>query len=123
MNYIATTFLRGAGWIALSTVLVQAAWLGARELIRRNKWPESTADHLSLPFLDQWRKLPSIARYLAGLCVFTGFYYLAFAGGRAFTWPLSAPIWFPDTLLLFALLLTPVRKWWMFLLAILAVRL
>jgi PAS domain S-box-containing protein len=124
MNWSALMFygydLRG---IALSLVIVFLAWFGARALIRRNHWAESVTEHLSVPFLDQWLKLPALVRYLVGVCVFEGFYYLAFAGGRAFTRPLSAPLWFPDTVLLCALLLTPARNWWIFLLATFPVRL
>src|ERR1043165_2503819 len=93
-------------WIALSIISVLLVSFGIRELIRSNRWDEPVWEHLSLPFLDKWRKLPTAPRYLAGLCLFAGLYYLAFVSGRAFTTPLSAPLWFPDTVLLCALLLT-----------------
>lgn len=67
--------------------------------------------------------MPPLLRYLASLCLFAAVYYLAFRGGMAFTAPFSAPLWFPDSIMLCALLLTPARKWWLFLLAALSVRL
>src|ERR1041384_6296775 len=124
MNWDALLFYRdNPGGVAISLVVVLLAWFGAREMIRRNQWSESTWEYVSFPLIEQWRKVPSFIRYLAGLLIFGWLYCLAFLGGTAFTRPTSAPLWFPDTVLLCALLLTPVRKWWIFLLSALPIRL
>jgi PAS domain S-box-containing protein len=57
------------------------------------------------------------------LGLFEAVFYVAYKNGMSFTSSLSAPFWFPDTVLLCALLLTPRRNWWLFLLATLPIRL
>lgn len=110
--------------IILSVVIVLLAWFGARKLMRRNHWGESAASATpTLPFVNRWNRLPDRVRYFAGMGIFVVTYYLAVKGGRALTFPLSAPLWFPDSVLLCAFLLTPARHWWMFLLVALPIRL
>jgi len=62
-------------------------------------------------------------RQLPGFCIFAGAYYFAFRYGIALSNGHVAPFWFPDTVLLCALLLKPPRDWWIYLAAALPIRL
>jgi PAS domain S-box-containing protein len=48
---------------------------------------------------------------------------IAYAYGMAFSQASAAPFWFPDSVLLCALLMTPQRRWWLYVLAPLPIRL
>jgi len=65
----------------------------------------------------------TLGRTLLQLLVFEVAYYLAYRSSMSFHTATSAPLWLPDAILLSALLLTPRRKWWLFLLAPIPVRL
>ena len=63
--------------------------------------------------------LPNLPRALRGLLAFALFvaaYQAAFVSARAFAPAIASPFWFPDSILLCALLLSPRRWWWVFLL-------
>ncbi len=80
-----------------------------------------------LPVLRLWSKFfeeisPKVHVALAFI-IFLGAFYLAYAYGMAFSESMSAPFWFPDTVLLTTLLLSPRKYWWLFLLASLPIRL
>jgi PAS domain S-box-containing protein len=61
-------------------------------------------------------------RIFAGLGLFVIAYYLAYRFGMSFSQAVPSPIWFPDAVLLCALLLTPPRFWWLFFLATVPIR-
>ena len=64
-----------------------------------------------------------IARQLAAFCLYAAAYYLAYRFGMSFSQTTASPFWFPDSVLLCALLLAPRRSWWMFVLGALPIRL
>ena len=64
-----------------------------------------------------------IARELATFCLYLVSYYLAYRFGMSFSQATASPFWFPDSVLLCALLLTPRRSWWVFVLGVLPIRL
>ena len=65
----------------------------------------------------------------AGAPTFLGFlafelaYIVAYDAGMAFHPSVSAPFWFPDSVLLCALLCTPASRWWLLLIGVLPIRL
>src|SRR5689334_294866 len=61
-------------------------------------------------------------RVIAGLCLFEAGFFIAFHYGMSFSHALASPFWFPDSVLLCALLLSPPRRWWLFIVAALPVR-
>jgi PAS domain S-box-containing protein len=64
----------------------------------------------------RWGSIP-------GLLLFFAAFYAAYLYGMSFGNMSSAPFWPPDAILLSALLLTPRRTWWVYLLAPLLIRL
>jgi PAS domain S-box-containing protein len=64
-----------------------------------------------------------VLRNALGFAVFLLTYYLAYRLGMAFNPKMSAPFWFPDSILLCALLCTRQSWWWLLLLATLPIRL
>jgi integral membrane sensor domain MASE1 len=62
-------------------------------------------------------------RAAVGLCLFETVFYVAYQRGMSFTQSLGSPFWYPDTVLLCALLLTRQRHWGLLLLGTLPVRL
>src|SRR5262245_41334350 len=62
-------------------------------------------------------------RALAALCLFAVVFLVAYRYAMSFTNDQPAPFWFPDAVLLCALLRTPVRWWWVPLLVSLPIRL
>lgn len=58
-----------------------------------------------------------------GLCVFEIAFYFAYTYGMGFTSTRASPFWIPSSILLCALLYSPRRYWWIFLLAPLPIRL
>jgi two-component system, LuxR family, sensor kinase FixL len=62
-------------------------------------------------------------RAAAGFCGFVVAYYFAYRYGMSFSQAAASPFWFPDSILLCALLISPPRRWWILILAILPIRL
>jgi hypothetical protein len=56
-------------------------------------------------------------------CLFEAAFYVAYRSGMSFSQLAASPFWFPDSVLLCALLVTPPRRWWIFILLPLPVRL
>ncbi|OAI41710.1 hypothetical protein AYO41_05300 [Verrucomicrobia bacterium SCGC AG-212-E04] len=65
---------------------------------------------------------PQLQSYFA-LGLYVAAFYLAYRYGMAFSPECASPFWFPDSVLLCALLLSRPRKWWIFLLLPLPIRL
>src|SRR5712672_279393 len=57
------------------------------------------------------------------LSIFAIAYSLAYGYGSYFSQLAAAPLWFPDSVLLCALLLVPRKKWWLYILVTSAIRL
>ena len=62
-------------------------------------------------------------RAVAAFCGFVVAYYFAYRYGMSFSQAAASPFWFPDSILLCALLMSPPRRWWLLILAILPIRL
>lgn len=62
-------------------------------------------------------------RHFSALCVFGVAYYFAYRYGMSFSQAIASPFWFPDSVLLCALLLVPPARWWVLFLAALPIRL
>ena len=60
---------------------------------------------------------------LTGFAFFWVAFYVAYHYAMSFSQVCAAPFWFPDSVLLCALLLTPPRFWWVFILGALPIRL
>jgi hypothetical protein len=60
---------------------------------------------------------PLTVRDLRSLWIFAAAYFAACGYGSLFGQTRAAPLWFPDSVLRCALLLTPFGKWWLYLLA------
>ena len=56
-------------------------------------------------------------------CLFETAFYFAYRYGMSFSQACAAPFWFPDSVLLCALLLTQPRRWWLLVVAVLPIRL
>lgn len=61
-------------------------------------------------------------RQLVGFCIFEVISYLAFVCAVSFSPSFGTAFWFPDTVLLCALLLNRPRNWWIYLLGVFPVR-
>src|SRR5690349_13562549 len=78
-----------------------------------------------------WTRLPSgpnlnfasRSRDLAHFLVFQLAYYIAYRHAMSLGNATASPFWYPDAVLLCALLVTPQKNWWMYLLGPLPVRL
>jgi PAS domain S-box-containing protein len=57
------------------------------------------------------------------LAVFAVAFYIAYRFGMSFSQAAASPFWFPDSVLLCALLMAPPRSWWLFILVPLPIRL
>jgi len=66
---------------------------------------------------------PPNLRNLLALCLYEVAYFLAYRYGMSFRPYSASPFWFPDSVLLCALLVSRPRNWWIFLLAPLPIRL
>src|SRR5262249_49009700 len=64
-----------------------------------------------------------LLRNALALCVFVAAFYFAYWYGMSFSRATASPFWFPDSVLLCALLLVQPRWWWVFVLAALPIRL
>src|SRR5262249_13203789 len=62
-------------------------------------------------------------RALLTFCFFLAAFYFAYRYGMSFSQACASPFWFPDSVLLCALLLSRPRNWWIFILAPLPIRL
>lgn len=62
-------------------------------------------------------------RQLVGFCIFGAASYFAYVCAVAFSPSFGTAFWFPDTILLCALLLNQPRNWWIYLLGVLPMRL
>jgi len=62
-------------------------------------------------------------RHLLNLAVFEVAFYIAYRSGMSVFSDSPSPLWFPDSVLLVALLLTPQRTWWMYIVAPIPIRL
>ena len=59
-----------------------------------------------------------------GFCLFVVAFYFAYSHGMSsFSQVSASPFWIPDSILLCALLMSPPRRWWIFVLAPLPIRL
>src|SRR5579862_6071263 len=65
---------------------------------------------------------PRLGRY-TGFFIFEVAFYVAYHYGMSFSQACASPFWFPDTVLLCALLLTRPRDWWIYILGTLPIRL
>jgi len=63
------------------------------------------------------------AKEIGGLCLFAAAFYFAYRYAMSFSQTAASPFWFPDSVLLCALLMNKPRKWWIFVLAALPIRL
>jgi signal transduction histidine kinase/integral membrane sensor domain MASE1 len=62
-------------------------------------------------------------RAILVFCLFQTAYFVAYRYAMAFSQASASPFWFPDSVLLCALLLNPSGRWWIFLLGTLPIRL
>jgi two-component system, LuxR family, sensor kinase FixL len=67
--------------------------------------------------------LGALFQNLLWLCLFELAFYFAYRYGMSFSQECAAPFWFPDSVLLCALLLSKPKRWWLFVLAPLPIRL
>jgi len=80
--------------------------------------------HGTVTVWSPWNRVqPAFLRNVLGFCVFLAAFYAAYDLGMSFSPQLSAPFWFPDAVLLCALLCTRQSWWWLLLLATLPIRL
>src|SRR5262245_3272535 len=59
---------------------------------------------------------------IAGFCAYLAVFYVGYRYGMSFSQAAASPFWFPDAVLLCALLVSPPRRWWIFVLAALPIR-
>src|SRR5689334_23182730 len=62
-------------------------------------------------------------RNVLGFCLFETAFYFAYRYGMSFSQTCASPFWFPDSVLLCALLAVRPRNWWVFVLGALPIRL
>jgi two-component system sensor kinase FixL len=62
-------------------------------------------------------------RNIAWFCAYVAAFYLAYRYGMSFSQASASPFWFPDSVLLCALLISRPRRWWIFVLVPLPIRL
>src|SRR6187401_2938268 len=75
----------------------------------------------SAPLRDLLSTYP-LARGFLAFCFFEVAYYFAYRYGMSFSQATASPFWFPDSVLLYALLTTRTRWWWLLLAATVPVR-
>ncbi|HEU0178900.1 MAG TPA: PAS domain S-box protein [Blastocatellia bacterium] len=76
-----------------------------------------------MPLRETVRRVAPRARTILKVLLFSTAFYLAYAYGMLFHHVSAAPFWPPDAVLLCALLLARPRRWWLYLLAPLPIRL
>lgn len=69
-----------------------------------------------LPVAREASRARSILLVLSKLALFAAAYLAAYGASRWLTWGNGTRLWLPDSVLLCALLLTPRKKWWLYLL-------
>ena len=79
----------------------------------------TAAQPLDVPSVTRHRRW---IRNLLSFTLLLAAFYVAYRYGMAFSQAVPSPFWFPDSVLLCALLLVPVRWWWLVLLATLPIR-
>ena len=80
-------------------------------------------DSVAAPW-SPWAGIRSrVLRNVLGFCAFEFAYFAAYHYGMTFDPVVAAPFWFPDSVLLCALLCTRTRWWWLLLVAALPIRL
>ena len=62
-------------------------------------------------------------RDIIGVSAYVVAFYFGYRYGMSFSQAAASPFWFPDSILLCALLMSPPRRWWFFVLAPLPIRL
>jgi PAS domain S-box-containing protein len=72
--------------------------------------------------LQEWATAHRLPNQIQALIAFEIAFYLAYRYGMSFTSASPAPFWFPDAVVLCALLMSPRSWWWMYFLAILPIR-
>lgn len=77
--------------------------------------PPGSRNLLGVPLPETW-VMPSALRVVFAFCCFEVAYFFAYRYGMSFSQETASPFWFPDSVLLYALLNTR-RRWWWFLLA------
>jgi integral membrane sensor domain MASE1 len=87
--------------------------------IGENLWANQNVLGRDLNGLDRG----SYVRNVLGFCLFAVAFYFAYRYGMSFSYETSSPFWFPDSVLLCALLLVRPRWWWLFILGALPIRL
>ena len=80
---------------------------------------ESSVANLSQSSVRQQRGYSS---YLRKFSLFAPSYLIAYGYGTLFLQTAPAPLWFPDSVLLCTLLLTPINEWWLYLAIALPIR-
>src|SRR5262249_36367101 len=75
----------------------------------------------------RWQMMISLTKhfnrsFVYRLTIFVIAFYFAYWYGMTFTPDYPSPLWFPDSVLLCALLMSPRNTWWMYLLAPLPIR-
>jgi signal transduction histidine kinase len=80
--------------------------------------------HFLLPELEEGEQQRSNLSFqdVKNVLLFAVAYLAAFGYSSFFAQNASAPLWFPDSVLLCALLLAPKKKWWLYILAALPIR-
>jgi PAS domain S-box-containing protein len=68
-------------------------------------------------------ELAIVRSQLAGFIVFEIAFFIAYWLGMSFSQKIAAPFWFPDSVLLCALLISQPRSWWMYIAGIIPIRL
>ncbi len=96
-------------------------------LLKRARAPASDADRgvpdpQAVPGLTPVLSQPLLRSALA-FCLFEVAYFYAYRFGMSFSKASASPFWFPDSVLLCALLLTRPGRWWILVLGILPIRL
>jgi integral membrane sensor domain MASE1 len=64
-----------------------------------------------------------LLRDVLNFCFFEAIFFIAYRFAMSFSHVCASPFWFPDSILLCALLLNRPRRWWIYLLAPLPIRL
>lgn len=89
------------------------------DAIRKNRWTNEAVPKFAFETFTSSPRL----RAILGFCLFVTAFYLAYRYGMSFSQICAAPFWFPDSVLLCALLLSRPGRWWIVILASLPIRL
>jgi PAS domain S-box-containing protein len=72
--------------------------------------------------LQEWATAQRLPNQIQAVVAFEIAFYFAYRYGMHFTTASPAPFWFPDAVILCALLLSPRNWWWMYFLAVIPIR-